>query len=78
MDIIHSTKFQLICLDFKNSIGHYHMNTYLLPLYYKKNKVQFIYNKTSANLENSAVATGLEKVSFLHNSKERWSQRMLK
>ena len=32
----------------------------------------------SANLENSAVATGLEKVSFQHNPKERQCQRMLK
>ena len=32
----------------------------------------------SANLENSAVATGLEKVSFHSNSKERQCQRMLK
>ena len=31
-----------------------------------------------ANLENSAVATGLEKVSFHSNSKERHCQRMLK
>ena len=30
------------------------------------------------NLENSAVATGLEKVSFLSNLKERQCQRMLK
>ena len=30
-----------------------------------------------ANLENSAVATGLEKVSFHFNSKERQCQRML-
>ena len=30
------------------------------------------------NLENSAVATGLEKVSFHSNPKERQSQRMLK
>ena len=29
-----------------------------------------------ANLENSAVATGLEKVSFHSNPKERQSQRM--
>ena len=34
--------------------------------------------KVSANLENSAVATGLEKVSFHSNSKERQCQRMLK
>ena len=34
--------------------------------------------KVSANLENAAVATGLEKVSFHFNPKERQSQRMLK
>ena len=32
----------------------------------------------SANLENAAVATGLEKVSFHSNPKERQWQRMLK
>ena len=32
----------------------------------------------SANLENSAVATGLEKVSFHSNPKERQCQRMSK
>ena len=32
----------------------------------------------SANLENSVVATGLEKVSFHSNPKERQCQRMLK
>ena len=32
----------------------------------------------SANLENSAVATGLEKVSFHSNPKPRQCQRMLK
>ena len=31
-----------------------------------------------AHLENSAVATGLEKVSFHSNSKEKQCQRMLK
>ena len=31
-----------------------------------------------ANLENSAVATGLEKVSFHSSPKERQCQRMLK
>ena len=31
-----------------------------------------------ASLENSAVATGLEKVSFHSNPKERQCQRMLK
>jgi len=31
-----------------------------------------------AHLENSAVATGLEKVSFHSNPKERQCQRMLK
>ena len=32
----------------------------------------------SENLENSAVATGLEKVSFHSNPKERQCQKMLK
>ena len=32
----------------------------------------------SANLENSAVATGLEKVSFHSNPKERQCQRVFK
>ena len=32
----------------------------------------------SANLENLAVATGLEKVSFHSNPKERQCQRMFK
>ena len=32
----------------------------------------------SANLGNSAVATGLEKISFHSNPKERQCQRMLK
>ena len=31
-----------------------------------------------ANLENSAVATGVEKVSFHYNPRERQCQRMLK
>ena len=34
--------------------------------------------KMPANLENSAVATGLEKVSFQSNPKGRQCQRMLK
>ena len=33
---------------------------------------------TPANVENSVVATGLEKVSFHSSPKERQSQRMLK
>ena len=32
----------------------------------------------AANLENSAVATGLEKVSFHYNPKDRQCQRMFK
>ena len=32
----------------------------------------------SASLENSAVATGLEKINFHSNPKERRCQRMLK
>ena len=37
-----------------------------------------VYFYMPANLENSSVATGLEKVSFHSNPKERQCQRMLK
>ena len=37
-----------------------------------------VLHSMSANLENSSVATGLEKVSFHSNPKEKQCQRMLK
>ena len=37
-----------------------------------------VLHSMSANLENTAVAIGLEKVSFHSNPKERQWQRMLK
>ena len=37
-----------------------------------------VLHSVPANFENSAVATGLEKVSFHSNPKERKCQRMLK
>ena len=37
-----------------------------------------VLHSMSANLENSAVATGVEKVSFHSNPKERQFQRMFK
>ena len=37
-----------------------------------------VLHSMSANLKNSAMATGLEKVSFHSNPKERQCQRMLK
>ena len=37
-----------------------------------------VLHSVQANLENAAVATGLEKVSFHSNPKERQCQRMLK
>ena len=37
-----------------------------------------VLHSLSANLENSAVVTGLEKVSFHPNPKENQCQRMLK
>ena len=43
----------------------------------KDDAVKAALNMT-ANLENSAVATGLENVSFHSNPKERQRQRMLK
>ena len=44
----------------------------------KDDAVKVLALNTPANLENSAVATGLEKVNFLSNPKERQCQRMLK
>ena len=44
----------------------------------KDDAVKVLHSIMPANLENSAVATGLEKVSFHSNSKERQCQRMLK
>ena len=40
--------------------------------------VKMLHSNLPANLENSAVATGLEKVNFHSNTKERQCQRMLK
>ena len=44
----------------------------------KDDAVKVLHSIMSANLENSAVATGLKKVSFHSNPKERQCQRMLK
>ena len=44
----------------------------------KDDAVKVLHSAMPANLENSAVATGLEKVSFCSNPKERQCQRMLK
>ena len=44
----------------------------------KDGAVKVLQLNMPANLENSAVATGLEKVSFRSNPKERQCQRMLK
>ena len=44
----------------------------------KDDAVKASYVNMSANLEKSAVATGLEKVGFHSNPKERQCQRMLK
>ena len=43
-----------------------------------KDNVAKVLHSMSANLENSAVVTGLEKVSFHFNPKEEQSQRMFK
>ena len=43
-----------------------------------KDDIVKMLHSMSANLENSAVITGLEKVSFHSNPKERQCQRMLK
>ena len=44
----------------------------------KDDAVKVLHSNMPANLENSAVAAGLEKVSFHSNSKERQCQRMFK
>ena len=44
----------------------------------KDDAVKSVALNMPANLENSAVAKGLEKVNFHSNSKERQCQRMLK
>ena len=47
-------------------------------LFRKSKKCESAALNMPANLENSAVVTGLEKVSFHSNPKERQSQRMFK
>ena len=44
----------------------------------KDDAVKVLHSICQENLENSAVATGLEKISFHSNLKERQCQRMLK
>ena len=44
----------------------------------KDDAMKVLHSICQQNLENSAVATGLEKVSFHSNPKERQCQRMLK
>ena len=44
----------------------------------KDDAVKVLHSVMPANLENSAVATGLENISFHSNPKERQCQRMLK
>ena len=44
----------------------------------KDDAVKVLHSTYPVNLENSAVATGLEKVSFPSNLKERQCQRILK
>ena len=43
----------------------------------KDDAVEVLHSNMPANLENSAVATGLEKTSFHSNPKESQCQRML-
>ena len=48
------------------------------PFQILKDDAVKVLHSMSANLENSAATTGLEKVSFHCNPKERQCQRMLK
>ena len=60
------------------SILHMVMYMFLLPSNPERWCCESAALNMPANLENSAVATGLEKVSFHPNPKERQCQRMLK
>ena len=57
--------------------GGYRIPGELFPIL-KDDAVQSVALNMPANLENSAVATGLEKVSFHSNPRERQCQRKFK
>ena len=56
---------------------HQYINYIIMELLLINNN-SIIWNKYFHNLENSAMATGLEKVSFHFNPKERQCQRVFK
>ena len=65
--------------DIKKRWQEYMEELYKKDLHDPDNHDDVITNlEPDKNLENSAMATGLEKVSFHSNSKERQCQRMLK
>ena len=63
------------------SLGNYLFLTFSIPVelfqILEDDAVKVLHSKCQ-HLENSAVGTGLEKVSFHSNPKERQCQRMLK
>ena len=64
--LFKASNMTLMCLQAKKTKTKTHWISLFPPFIWK------------ANLEDSAVATGLEKVSFHSNPKERQCQRMLK
>ena len=70
-------KWALGSLTMKKARGGNGIPVELLQLL-KDDAVKVLHSICQKNLENSAMATGLEKVSFHSNPKERQCQRMLK
>ena len=77
-DILESeVRWALESITMNKAGGGYRIPGELFPIL-KDDAVQSVALNMPANLENSAVATGLEKVSFHSNPKERQCQIMLK
>ena len=66
------------CIEYANKVGWGDGIPAELFQILKGDSVKSAALNMPANLENSAVATGLEKVSFHSNRKEEQCQRMLK
>ena len=77
-DILESeVKWALGSTTMNKASGGYGIPVELFQIL-KDDAVKVLHSICQKNLENSAVATGLEKVSFRSSPKERQCQRMLK
>ena len=77
-DIWNAVKWAFECITMNKASGGDHGIPVVLFHILKDDAVKSASLNTPANLENSEVDTGLEKVSFHSNPKERQCQRMLK